>query len=402
MVMMKGALLAVVLVGMTGCASIVPSRGDLYQALAPGQLKEGARVHAYQAASFAYAFMDGHEVQWEARLSAAEDDLPPLFEAVGPSGYRLDVDVRERKPEHDGPTYYAVDLVLTKKGERLVLPGEPGTKTADYVRALAPASKRTGIPAEVLRRGHFALYTLATMSGALNASDDALRRHAFGLLVLRDKLRDHEPHADYLAPMRAPAESSADVDLALRVIADHHAESSRLRAEVLAVLALARAYEVPAARAAFLEQIGESKKRAAAWHAAHPRPTTADFGVAVKEWKLPQADDLLAALDKDGYVAAAVKIAKAVATGDPAATVEGFAKLAPPNSSFRVAAEGTAAALRGDVGGATRAVLALAERQSDLAPVVARLRAVEGAVVEARGKVDAVRGKANAIRALTQ
>lgn len=148
--------------------------------------------------------------------------------------------------------------------------GDPGTLTVDYVRVLGPASKATGIDAEVIRRGHFVLYQLATMTSALNATDDSMRKLAFRLLVLKDRFERNVPNADPLAPLRRPEQSLEDVQIALRVVADHHAESSRLRSDVIALLALARAYDVPEARAALAQEIRESRAHALAFRASHP------------------------------------------------------------------------------------------------------------------------------------
>jgi hypothetical protein len=108
------------------------------------------------------------------------------------------------------------------------------------------------------------------------------------------------------------------------------------------------------------------------------------FGIALKDFKLPTPDNLLAVLDKEGYVTAAITVAKGVATGDAAATVEGVGKLAPKDSSVRVASEGVAAALRGDIPKTVESVLSLAQTQEDVAPLVARLRSVEQTATNAR------------------
>lgn len=373
---------AFVLVLALASAACAGAQRDLQREFTPG-VRDDARVHAFQAASFSHAFMQAHALEWDARLASVADDLPPLFEAAAQKGCTIDARIvaHEQVSDRQSATFYDVDLVVVAPGgkETFVLPGAQGTSPRAYVAALAPAAKRTEIGAEVLRRGHFALFKLATMSGSLSATDDAMRRHVFGLLALREKLRQKQPHADYLAPMRDEAESLKDVDLALRVMAEHFQETSRLRAEVVALLALARAYELPEARRALAEQVAESQAHARAWQASHPQPTADQFGVAAKDFKLPTPENMLAVLDKDGYVQAAVLVAKGAATGDAATTVEGLGKLAPKNSSLRVASEGTAAALRGDVGGAAHAALELASRQEDVAPVVARLRTVEKA-----------------------
>lgn len=384
-----GLVLGVLAAAAGGCAG---AKQTLQSEFSPGQLQKGSHIHAFQTASFAYAFMQSHTASFDARIERVEDDVPAFIEAIERAGWRADVNVVAHTNKGNGVEYeyYDVDLVLVPKDgksrERFVLPGAEGTRTSDYVRALAPAAKRTGVPAEVIRRGHFALFGLATLSGALNATDDSLKRHAFGLLVLKEKLKKGE-RADYLAPMRPAEESLEDIDLALRVIADHHRATSRMRAEVVGLTALTRVAADATARKALAEQLADSKKTARTWLDTHERPQMEQFGVAVKELKLPTPENMLAVLDKDGYVTAAIEVAKGVAAGDPSATVEGLGKLAPKGSSLRIAAEGTAAALRGDVGKAADCALQLAERQEDIAPLAARLRQVEAAVTSARGMV---------------
>jgi hypothetical protein len=369
----------------SGCAGV---QQDFQRQFTPGQVVKGSHLHAYQAAAFAHGFMEGHMLRHEAQLERLEDDIEPFFEAVEGAGFVATVSI-SGKPAGGSQSYevYDVDLVLAprdpKARERFVLPGAQGTKTAVYVAALGPAAERTGIPAEILRRGHFALYALATTSGSLNATDDAMKRYAFGLLVLREKLRRGE-RADYMAPLRPAEESLEDVDLALRVVADHHRASSRLGAEVVGLLALVGQSADPEARAALSEQLAESRAVAAAWRDTHPRPHMDDFGIALQEMKLPTPENMLAVLDKDGYVTAAIKVAKGVTSGDAAGTVEGLGRLAPESSSLRLASDGAAAALRGDLAKTADAVLALAERQEDVAPLAARLRAVEQSVARTR------------------
>ena len=385
-------LLALALLG-PGCAG---AQQDLQREFTPGQLEKGSHIHAFGAAGLAYGLTDSHMVHLDAYLAAVEDDVPPFYEAITKAGYRFDVDIVSHTNDAGGfkYDYYDVNLVLSPidgKGERFVLPGAEGTKMTAYARGLVPAAKKLGVPAEVIRRGHFALFALATFSGTMNATDEIERRHTFGLLVLREKLTRREPNADHLAPLRTPEESLEDVNLALRVMADHHQAMSQLRAEVLGMIAMVRAYELPAARTALADQIADSRKVAGTWEQTHKRPTMEDYGVAVKALKLPTPENMLAVLDKDGYIAAAIKVSKGIATGDPAATIDGFAKLAPENSSLRIAAEGTAAALRGDVSGCASAVLALAEKQEDVAKVTARLRSFEAQAIDLRNKAkDAV------------
>jgi hypothetical protein len=382
-----------------GCAS---AQETIQREFTPGQLKPGSHIHAFQTSSFAYAFTQGHMMDYEARLERVEDDAPAFFEALDRAGWAAAVDVvphmnRSRDLEYE---YYDVDLVLVPKDpksrDHFLLPGAQGISNTKYIAALAPAATKIGIPAEVIRRGHFALFTLATLSGSLNATDDSMKRHAFRLLVLREKLKNGEKKIDYLAPLRPANESLEDVDVALRVIADHHRTTSKIRAEVIGLTALARTAGDAKARATLVEQLGESRKAARAWLDTHEhRPEMEDFGVAMKELKLPTPDNLLAVLDKEGYVTAAITVAKGVATGDAATTIEGVGKLAPKDSSLRTASEGIAAALRGDIPKTVDSVLTLAQTQEDVAPLVARLRAVEQTVTNAKNVVNDAKGVAN-------
>jgi hypothetical protein len=365
-----------------GCAN---AQQTLQREFTPGQLETGSHIHAFQAASFVYGFTQSHMMGYQRRLEQTEDDVPAFYEAIDRAGWTASVSITPHLNKGNAIEYeyYDVDLVLTPKDpkskERFVIPGAEGTRTTVYVNALGPAAKRIGVPAEVIRRGHFALFGLATLSGAINASDDSMKRQAFGLLVLKEKLKRGE-RADYLAPLRPANESIEDVDYALRVIADHHRATARMRAEVIGLTALTRTAGDPTARAALVDQLRESRKTAHDWLATHDRPQMDQYGIRIKELKLPTPENMLAVLDKDGYITAAVEVAKGVATGDAGATVAGFAKLAPKGSSIRIAAEGTAAALKGDIGKAADCALQLAERQEDIAPLAARLRQVEAIV----------------------
>lgn len=384
--------------GLAGCAS---AHEALQREFTPGQLEKGSHIHAFQAASFAYSFTQAHMLQYEARLEQVEDDAPAFFDGLERAGWRADVAVvphmnRGRDLEYE---YYDVDLALApaaaKGKERYVLPGAQGVSNTSYIAALAPAATKSGIPAEIIRRGHFALFVLATMSGSLNATDDSMKRYAFGLLVLRERLKRGVKHVDYLAPLRPAEESLEDIELALRVVAAHHRTTSKMRAEVVGLTALCRTAGDAKARTTLLEQLGESKKAARDWLDSHDRPQMEEYGVAMKAMKLPTPENMLAVLDKDGYVTAAVAVAKGVASGDAAQTIEGLGKLAPKDSSLRVASEGVAAALRGDIPKTVDSVLTLAQTQEDVAPLVARLRSVEQTVANVKNVVNDAKGVVN-------
>ncbi|RYE90293.1 MAG: hypothetical protein EOO75_10400 [Myxococcales bacterium] len=369
-----------------GCAG---TQQRLQDSLGP-RMKSGSHPYAYQAAAIGHGFVNGSMRSWETRLERVQDDLPPFFDAMARSPYRADFDVTTHSTAALGSPvpyeYSGAPMTLAPragKGDTFTVPGEQGARTADYLGALLPASRRAGVPPEVLRRGHFAFFQLATLSAQLNVAEDTLRRHAFGLLVIRDKLQRGE-RADAFTALRPAAEAIEDIDLTMRVLADDHATITSLRAEALAVVALARTSDVPAARAALDQQLEDSRRHASEWRQTHSTPTAEQFGVGMKELELPTPDRLLAVLDESGYLAAAITIARSVATGDLGGTIEGIGKLAPPNSSIRIATEGLGAALHGDIRGTARAVLALAEKQEDVARIAARLRTVEEAVASAR------------------
>lgn len=354
------------------------------------RMQTGARPYAYQAAAIGHGFVNGSMRSWEARLENVQDDLPPFFEAMARSPYRAEFEVTAHAPTGAAGKatyeYYGAPMTLAPragKGDTFTVPGEEGTRSVDYLAPLLTASRAARVPPEVLRRGHFAFFQLATLNGQLNAAEDSLRRHAFGLLVIKDKLQRGE-RADSFTAMRTPAQALEDIDLTMRVLADYHATISTMRAEALAIVALARTSEVPEARAALDQQIDESRRRTNEWRRTHATPTAEQFGVAMQELQLPTPDRLLAVLDENGYIAAAITIARSVATADLGGTIEGIGKLAPPNSSIRLATEGLGAALHGDIRGTARAVLALAEKNEDVAAVTSRLRSVEEAVASAR------------------
>lgn len=365
-----------------GCAS---TASDFQREFTPGQVSEDSKIHAFSAAGLSYGFLSIHMAEWDARLESVEDDVPAFVDALDKVGARFTVDVVARTIENADSTYEAHDvnlivMVPAKDGKptrRFVLPGQQGVRMTEYARALVPLSDATGVGAEVLRRGHFALFKLATMSTSLSASDDAMRRHAFGLLVLKHRLEQRVEHADFAAPLRTPEKSIEDVDLALRVVAKHHSDSSRLRAEVLAALAFVRAAESDRARELLVSEVHAMRTRAKAWQREHRRPEMDDFGVRVKTLKLPTPENMLAVLDKDGYLTAAVQVSKGLATGDASQTIEGLGKLAPENSSLRLAADGTAAALRGDVEKTADCVLALASKDETVGPLAKKLRSLK-------------------------
>ena len=169
--MVRAAAFAALLVLAAGCASASETINRNFGL----QVKEGARPVAMQAATFGHLFLESHMIEWEARLGMLEDDLPPFFDALEKAGYRAEYEIVPHPPRPGGAKYewYGVNLVVVSSSgkERFVIPGEQGMKTTDYVQALAPASAATGIQAEVLRRAHFAVFALVTMTMIVLAAE---------------------------------------------------------------------------------------------------------------------------------------------------------------------------------------------------------------------------------------
>jgi hypothetical protein len=297
----------------------------------------------------------------------------------------------------DHTEYYDVDLVLVPgnqlaaagargKGvaapKAVVLRGQAGTAERDYQAMEQAAGKALGMPPALLRGGHFALYGLINMITAFNVSNDGLQRHAFALLVMREKVKNGEK-ADWAGGNRPPEETLQDIEVALRVIAEHHALTAGWRSEVLGIVALFNGYRAPGSAALFGEQVDDSAGRNERWMAERRQPTMEDFGVAMNEIRLPTPDVLLERLDEGGYLSAAVTIARGVATGSVSTTLEGVAKLAPRDSSARLVLEGITASSRGDIEGAARSVVKLIGKVDS--GVGARLEKLQGAVGSIRG-----------------
>jgi hypothetical protein len=365
--------------------------------LSPGQVslyKPGARVHGFQTASFAYSFMHGHQVQWLATLDRVERDALPLLGALRDAGHAARVVMRPAQAS-DGIEHYHVDLEITAKGsadapgKTARVEGTTGMSPEQHSALSAEAAEVTGMSAELITKGHFALYGLVNMLTALNASVDSLERHAFALLVLKQKVSAGEK-ADWFDGNRPPEETIADVHSALQIIADHHATAAAWRGEILAMVAMAGSHAVPGALDELRAQIEESRGRSKQWEATHAQPTVDDFGVKVS---LPDPQRMLDELEeKVGFLSAVAKVARGVATGSPSATLEGLAKLAPAGSSIKTALEGAAAATRGDVMGTIDAVAKLAGKEAEL-------EAVKGVVDGVKGRLSRVQEAAAAFKA---
>lgn len=383
---------ALAALGTGGCTPSLP------YAMQPGSLKKGSRVHAFQTASFAWGFTSGATRQWDATLKRVQRDVPPLLRALRDGDHAAQLVVVGRRANEHGPSdaqyeYYDANLiVLPAKGkpapargnEPLVIAGRAGTKEAAYDATASVVAAATGVPQAVVRDGHFALYGLVNMLTPLNVSNDALQRHAFKLLVLKAKIEAGEK-ADWFGGNREPSESLADIALALCMIADHHAAVAAFRSEIIGVVALANGYKTKEGLALLDAQLTDSLRHNDAFVAAHPRPTMEDYGVAMNEFKLPTPVAVLEQLDESGYLAAALTIARGVATGSLGTTLEGVSKLAPKDGTVRVVLEGLAAASRGDIAGAAGSVAKLVGKATQGTAIGQRLAQLQEGVTAVKG-----------------
>lgn len=349
---------------LTGCGGMVQGLAPTYRTT-----KSGSRMLAFQTEAFARGFAGSHAQQWEATLKKVDEDAAPLLRAVKERGVRLEILVKPYVPERADPDIetYAIDLSLAPKAdpkaktkaEPVIIEGRAGTKEAAYDAEAARVGKATGLEPALVRRGHFALYAMLNLMTALNASTVTLQRHAFKLLVVREKVRAGEK-ADWFDPNRPAKETEADVADALAIIADHRDFVNGLRGEVLALAALAGRHRDDGAIDELVKRAAAFREGAAAWRAAHPPMMMEELETRVKAFAASPTAMLDELEEKLGFVTAAAQIAKGVLTGSPGEALEGIAKLAPKDSSTRIALEGFAAAARGDLVKAADAALTLA------------------------------------------
>jgi hypothetical protein len=277
--------------------------------------------------------------------------------------------------------YFDVNVRLVPRsgsGDTLTMTGAAGTPADVQQAEDARAGSALGIDAGAARRGHMALYGLVNLLAQLGASNDSMQRHAFALLVVKERVKNGET-ADWFDGTRPAEETLEDVDLALRVIADHHAATAAWRAQIVGLTAMVEQYESPAATSALAAQLADSRASVAAWRDAHHQPTVDEYGVKAQELRLPTPENMLAALDKDGYVSAAVQLAKGIATGDASTTIDGLEKLAPKDGTMHTVLDGVASALKGDVKGTIDAVATLGGKEAEVSAIEGRLAQVRTA-----------------------
>lgn len=349
----------------TGCeavmGSIVPDPATSFRTM-----QGNARPLAYQSYAFIYSFADGNSAQWLATLDAVERDALPFLKALREAGVTCELSVTPRDAGQ-GILHYVVDATFPGRKGSTTLPGTPGTDPTVYAAAAAKAAKQTGLAADLLQRGHFALYGMVNMMTGLNAESVTLKRHAFALLVLKERVKNGE-RADWFDPNRPAEETNRDVDEAITLIAHDQDRVAAERGTIMTMTALAAAYPTEGSIAQLKTWIQRSRAATQQWRASHTRPQPDDFGV--KAAKLPTPQDVMAELEERfGFVSSVAKIAMGVATGNVSNTLEGIAELMPEDSTAQIALVGLSAAASGDIDGTLTAVAEVAgftEEYSDL------------------------------------
>jgi len=354
----------------------------MYEQMAPTfrTTQANSHVHAWQTAQWAFTNADLYNAQWVSTLDKVERDGIPFLEGLKEAGHEMTIGI---VPYDSGPggeieTYEVVVKMRAKDGDKEhALPGKAGTDPGVYDQAVTAAASDLDVDPEVLREGHFALYAMVQMMTALNACNHIIESRAFAIMVIQKKIEQGEK-ADYLDINRPAKESLQDFDYAMRVVANERARIARARAEVLALTAISSSYDEDAAIDLLREQVRDAKQRASQWRATHTRPTMDQFGVRVAT--LPTPDQMIEDLkDRAGFAGAVLQVAKGVATGSPSATLEGIARMAPADSSARVALDGLAAAASGDVVGATSAIVELGGGQAEVDDIRSRVEQLASA-----------------------
>ncbi|HEY2407046.1 MAG TPA: hypothetical protein VGI10_13640 [Polyangiaceae bacterium] len=349
-----------------GCGSLMPAG---LVGPAPGSLKSNAKVYAFQTASFSYSFMMGHAFSWPRLLDPLMTDGIALLEALKAAGRSLAMELVFDDPNDSASLQ--VNFAFPKKGDPP--PQSP----------YPPVALVEGVDGVVLHKGRIALYSVCAMMSQLNVSNDALQRHAFALLVIREKVKNGEK-AGWFEPNRPQAETLADLNLALQIIADHHEQIQDWRARVLLMVALIHAFDRPGGIETLKAEVQKAHTDSERWLATHKQPTSDDFGVAMNE--LPTPESLIKNLDANlGIVGAVLQTAKGVVTGSPQETLDGLSKLAPKDSTVAVALNGLAAASKGDISGTIDAVAKLTGNEEQVNAFKRKLAPFQDLAKKAKG-----------------
>jgi hypothetical protein len=353
---------------------LLPQVGAFKESIRPGY-SPGSKVHAFQSWSFIYAFAMGNAVGMQRacqRLKLA--GLPVLRELIQ-AGASPRLEPRAT-PTQSGIQAYSMDWQVTprptskKPPQTVIIPGTQGTAPELWHGAAAKVAQGTGLSPQRVEEGHGAWYGLCGILTGLDAEATTLGKHAFALRVLQEQVSAGEK-VDWFDPLRAPAETIADTDFALALIAD---DIDRVRAEqatILYLTFLANHADRPAAMAELEKEVALAEANANEWLATHRQPTPADFGVT---YQVPSPELVQAALKEQlGVAGSAVQLARGIATGDLPKTLEGLAGLAPKDTKLKAVADGIAAVSKGDIQGTLSAVAELGGPNTKVGKVAARM-----------------------------
>ncbi len=339
---------------LTGCASMVQGLAPEYRTM-----QSGSQPYSYQTAAFVYSFANGNNHQWVSTLEMMDKDAIPTLEKLRGAGHDVRIEIHPKQAPGSDYEYYDVMVQVVPKGQ------------SDAV-LMSAATQQTGIEAQELSTCDRTIQVMVNMMTGLNVASDTMQRRAFALLVTKKKLESGEK-ADQFDPNRPKEEAIADIDLALRLVASDHQRIQEARVGVLALTALTERARTTESIELLRQQVADSRAGAKRWLATHQQPTADDFGV--KPAALPSAESMMADLqERAGFIGAVLQVAKGVATGSPSATLEGLSKLAPKDSSARVALEGLSAAAEGNVQGTVDAIAKLGGADQELETVRSRLR----------------------------
>ncbi len=277
-------------------------------------------------------------------------------------------------PHDDGRQWYGLDLVVKTRSGTVRVPGGNPTDAAAWNAATAKLSKSTGVPLDLIQRGHSAWFDLMRVLNGLDTESTTLAGHAFALEVVREQTRAGQ-QADWFGP-RPAEETLADTAAAQALIADDVNRVRAAQAAILATIALANHCEKKGALESLEEELAATATDLTTWAATHRQPTPQDFGVV---YSMPSPEDVQKVIDEQlGVLGAAVDVVRGAATGDLPRTLDGLAGLAPKDTKVKTIAEGLAAASKGDIQGTLGAIAELGGPDTSVGRVAARLETVAG------------------------
>lgn len=353
--------------------------GPSFQRRMLGGMDDDAKPFAFQYGSTSENSASLCATSARRRLIASTPDGARFLTELARTQQRLELDIRLESYESgtarfDGQTVSRGTMAIEGVKMRASYspsngkapPGKRGPPKVS-VGGFEITDEPKGIAPDVVDKGQNAVFGVPYEMNGINAMIGVGRNFAFEMLVMKKRLEMGQK-ADYRIPDRPADKSIADVDLALALIAMADAALNRWRASMILLMAVYASGAKPDVQARLEPEATLAADDMKRWLDEHPLMTSQTqlvsrieaYGMGPKPLILPTPMNLLAMLDENGYVAAAVKVAQGIATGSIADTVQGLSKFAPKDSSARTAMEGIAAASRGDFAACADAVGKLA------------------------------------------